>query len=249
MNAPDPNQAPDLDQLDPVSRWQFERTPETLNRAVRDLDPLIKQTLNNIGAPNDPYLYSQARVLAANALHSYDPGHGAEVRTWVSRQLMPLRRMRRESQSSIKIPDSVQLDSYKLHSAQREFEDEHDREPDLHELSERAGISVPRIKKVRKQFLQMPADGAFTGGGDDEGVNQPDHSEPDYTTEAADYVYHEADYADRKILEHLLGYANSEPLDGVRLAAMLKIHPSQVSRRAAKLRLRINEYTRILEGR
>lgn len=235
--------------ITPYDSWKSDPSPQNLHRAVKKMDPTIKNVMQSIGAGSDPYIYSQARVLTAKALETYDPQYGASLPTWVSRQLMPLRRMRRESQASIKMPESIQLDAYRIMSASRELEDIHGREPTLEEISEEAGVSLPRIKKVRRLNKQMPADGVFAGGGDDQGVAAPDHSEPDFQTEAADYVYHESDYVDKKILEHKLGYAGADLWDGQTLAHSLKVSPAQISRRSAKLALKMNEYTRILEGR
>lgn len=230
--------------------WQPPADPLALRQAVRDLEPTIQQTLSNMGVQNDPYLHSQARVLTAKAIQTYDPSYGAALPTWVNRQLMPLRRMKRESQQSITMPESIQIDAYRLMSAERELEDRLGREPTLEELSEEANVAIPRIKKVRRRNFQTPADQQFVGGagGTEEGVASPGYSEPDWVGEAADYVYTESDYVDKKILEHKMGYAGAEEMDGQTLAKKLGVSPAQISRRAAKLAFKMNHYARILEG-
>lgn len=248
IDQPETLQEP-ADAPDAYAQWQVDRSPQSLARVVKDYEPMIRGTLSNIGAGQDPQLYSRARVLTAKAVETYNPEYGASLPTWVSRQLMPLRRMKRETQSSIRIPEGIQLDAYKLSRAQEEYMDEHDREPDLLELSDRTGLSVQRIKKVREKNVSVPSDAAISGvGGDDDKAFNPAHSEPDWTTEASDYVYHEVDYLDRKIMEHLMGYAGSEVMQGKDLADQLGISASQVSRRAARLAYKINEYRRILES-
>lgn len=244
MDTPEPIETVETPQ------WQPPSDPMALRQAVRDLEPTIQQTLSNIGIQNDPYLHSQARVLTAKAVQTYDPSRGATLPTWVNRQLMPLRRMKRESQQSITMPESIQLDAYKLMSSERELEDRLGREPTLEELSEEAGVAIPRIKKVRRRNIQTPADQQFVGGagGTEEGVSSPGYSEPDWVGEAADYVYTESDYVDKKILEHKMGYAGAEEMDGQTLAVKLGVSPSQISRRAAKLAYKMNHYARILEG-
>jgi DNA-directed RNA polymerase specialized sigma subunit len=219
------------------------------------LDPGIRQTIHAIGGGSDPYLYSQARVLAAKAVETYDPQYGASLPTWVNRQLMPLRRIRREKQMAIKIPDSVQLDAYHLMRAESDFTDEHGREPDLLELSDATKMSTQRIEKVRKQFVSILGDSSInpdsenTSAMSDSGGGQAaEFSSPDYDSEAMGYVYHESDYVDRKILEHKTGYGGADVLNGAELAAKLKISPAQVTRRAAKLTYKINEYRRMLEA-
>ena len=238
-----PEPAPDA-----YTQWMVERTPQALQRVVKDYDPMIRGTLSNIGAGQDPQLYSRARVLTAKAVETYNPEYGASLPTWVSRQLMPLRRMKRETQSSVRIPEGLQLDAFNISRSTEEYIDEHEREPDLLELSDRTGLSVQRIKKVREQNVSAPSDAAIAGTGEDDKAFTPAHSEPDWMTEASDYVYHEVDYTDRKILEHLMGYAGSEVMQGKDLADQLGVSASQVSRRAARLAYKINEYRRILES-
>jgi len=241
MDSPDPQE--------PLALWLQEPSPQNLAGVVNTLDPIIKSTLTQIGGAGDPYLYSQGRVLAAKAVETYDPSYGASLPTWVNRQLMPLRRARRERQTSVRVPESVQLDAYQMMSAEREFMDTHDREPDLEELSELTKLPVKRIAKVRQAFIRTMTDAATDPdmGTEDKGVQGAAHSFPDHDKEALDYAYHEADYVDRKILEHKLGYGGALPLNGVELARLTKVSPAQITRRAAKLTMRLNEYRKILE--
>lgn len=237
---------------DPYEAWRREPTPGNLNRVVKSLDPGIKHTLHQIGAGSDPYLYSQARMLTAKAVQSYDPEYGAQLPTWVNRQLLPLRRMRREKQTAVKIPESAQLDAMALHQAENEFMEKHNREPDLLELSDAAQIPVRRIEKVRKQFVkfvhddQLNPDTADSSG--EAGGAAISHSEPEHGQEATEYVYHESDYVDRKILEHKTGFGGAPVLNGAEIAKKLGISPASVTRRSAKLTYKINQYRQILEN-
>ena len=61
------------------------------------------------------------------------------------------------------------------------------------------------------------------------------------THEAMDYVHHDSDYIDRKILEHKSGYGGAELLSPAAVAQKLGLTPSQLSRRSAKLALKIND--------
>ena len=249
--APAPNLNPEnpVVELSPYERWKAEPTPQNMSSVVKSLDGPIRQTLHSMGAGNDPYLLSKARTLAAGAVQTYNPEAGAGLHTWVNRQLMPITRMRREKQTAIKIPESVQLDAYRLMQAEREFEDTHGREPDVEELADAVSMPVSRIAKVRERFVRIMHDDAAGASGGEEATSglAVEHTEPDFGTEAVGYVHHESYYIDRKILEHKTGYGGAEILNGAELAAKLKISPAQVTRRAAKLTYKINQYTRWLE--
>jgi len=238
----------------PFDVWKAKPTPQNLSSVVKYLDPAIKQTIQSIGGGSDPYLYSQARVLAAKAVESYDPTYGAGLHTWVNRQLLPLRRIRREKQTAIKIPESVQLDAFHLMRTEEEFKEEYGREPDLEELSDKARMPIRRIEKVRQKFVSIVGDSATdpdaqneSAAGNSKGGVASEYSTPDYDTEAMDYVYQDSDYGDRKIMEPNAGYGGGSPLSGVELAAKLRVSPAQITRRAAKLTYKINEYVKMLE--
>jgi DNA-directed RNA polymerase specialized sigma subunit len=229
--------------------WRNDPTPENLSGVVSELSPMIKSTVHNIGGGSDPYLQSQARILAAKAVSTYNPEAGASLNTWVSRQLMPLRRIRREKQAPIKIPESVQLDALHLHNVEQEFISENGREPDLYELSDRASMGIPRIEQVRKKFIKTPSEieSSADYSTEDSPIAGAAYSYSDFESEATDYVYAESDYIDRKILEYKTGYKNSPVLDGQQIAQKLGISPAQVTRRAAKLTYKIQNYYNILE--
>ena len=62
-----------------------------------------------------------------------------------------------------------------------------------------------------------------------------------YSGEAMDYVYRDADYIDRKIMEMKTGYGGGEALPPSVVAQRLNLTPTQLSRRSAKLALQIRE--------
>lgn len=235
-------------ELSPYDRWKSEPTPQHMAGVVKSLDGSIRQAMHSMGAGNDPYLMSRARTLAAGAVQTYDPAAGAGLHTWVNRQLLPINRMRREKQTAIKIPESVQLDAYRLMQAEREFEDENGREPDVEELADAVSMPVARIAKVREQFVRIMHDDAAGASGGEEPTSgiSVEHETPDFDTEALSYVHHESDYIDRKILEHKTGYGGAEVLNGAELAAKLNVSPAQITRRSAKLTYKVNQYAKWL---
>jgi DNA-directed RNA polymerase specialized sigma subunit len=214
--------------------------PDNLFAVVEHLNPVINYSLSTINATNDNLIKNKAKVFAADAIKKYDPMHGASLPTWVSGQLMQLKRFRREVNQPIKVPERTQLDAYTLAKAEQDFIDKFDREPDVEELADHAKMPRKRIEKIRKTFRAMPTQGAFG-----EGFTQ---SETDFGTEALDYIYKDADRVDRKIIEMKTGYGGRyDPMPPNKIAAMLGLTPSQLTRRSIKLSLRIQDVEKNLQ--
>lgn len=217
--------APELDAPPP---------PVDLKSAVEALRPTIDYSLLQMGANDDPYLRIRADTIAAKAVATYKPEHGASLPTWVTQNLMQLRRERRESSNSIRVPERVQLDSFALAKATAEFLDQHGREPNILELADATHLPPRRIEHVRAHEVPTANAAAF-------GENSSAVTTPSYDKEALDYVYAEADPVDRKILEMRMGYGGKYPTMASKrdIAAAVKLHPAQVSRRSLQLALRI----------
>lgn len=207
---------------------------EDISATVDKLKPHINYALVQVGGQDDPFLRTRARNIAAQAVKSYKPEYGASLPTWVSQQLMQLRRDRRESQSMIRIPERVQLDALSIQKARMEFLDAHGRDPDDVELADAAAIPIKRIRHVRE--FSVPTVGAATLG--DGGVHLPN-----YDSEAMDYVYQSADPIDRAILEQRMGVGGKHPvpLDKAVIARNLGLDPAQVTRRSLRLALRLQK--------
>lgn len=215
-------------------------TPDKLADVVEHLNPVINYSLSSINAANDNLIRNKARIFAADAVKKYDPAHGAALPTWVSGQLMQLKRFKREVNQPVKVPERVQLDAYTLSRAEQEFMDKFNREPDVEELADYAKMPRKRIEKIRRSFRAMPSQGAI---GD--GFTQ---YETDFGIEALDYAYKDADKIDRKIIEMKTGYGGRyEPMAPNKIAAMLGLTPSQLTRRSIKLSMRIQEIEKNLQ--
>lgn len=204
-------------------------------QVVKALQPHIDYSVQSIGAHGDPYVRTMANVLAAKAVKNYNPEMpgAAGLHTHVKNQLQQLTRINRRSRSVLQVPERSQMDAFALAKARRTFEDQHGREPDTGELADHSGFSIKRIERVTRQTRPTPGEAAF----------ETDHEKDatDFTPEAVDYVYHDADHVDRKILEHKIGFGGAELLPPHVVAQKLGLTPSQLSRRSARLSLKINE--------
>jgi len=215
-------------------------TPDRLNDVVDHLSPVINYNLSTINAGSNNLIKNKAKIFAAQAVKKFDPNSGASLPTWVSGQLMQLKRYNREVNQPVKVPERVQLDAYSISRAEKEFYDKHNREPDVEELSDYAKMPRKRIEKVRLSFRAMPSQGAI---GD-----SFTQSETDFGAEALDYTYKDADRVDRKIIEMKTGYGGRyDPMSPNKIAVMLGLTPSQLTRRSIKLSLKIQEIEKNLQ--
>lgn len=216
-------------------------TPDKLYNVVETLNPIINYSLSTINASSDNLVRNKAKLFAAEAIKKYNPAAGAGLHTWVSNQLMQLKRFNRDIKQPVKVPERTQLDAYSLSRAEQEFIDLYDREPDIEELADYAKMSRKRIEKIRRTFRAMPTQGALGDGAT--------QTETDYGTEALDYIYTDADKIDRKIIEMKTGYGGRyEPMPPNKIAAMLGLTPSQLTRRSIKLSLRLQEIEKNLKS-
>lgn len=224
--------------LSPYERWKLHKDKDTLYELTKSLRPTIDSVVASLGGTGNPHISAKARVIAAKAIQSYDPEAGTSLPTWVSQQLRQLTRDIRKSNNTVHVPDGVQLDAYNLYRAEQEFIDEHGREPTVDELADRAHLSVKRIKDVRTKMRPVIADASTE---DVDGSSMLELTSSDYTQDALDYVYAESDRNDKKILEYTVGYGGQQVLDNKSIMDKLKLTPVQLSRRKARLSMRINE--------
>lgn len=215
--------------------YTLEPSNANLGHVLKSLDPVINSSLASIGEAGNSFLRSKAKLYAAQAVKSYSPESGASLHTWVANQLFRLRRAKRESNSPAKVPERTQLDAYHIFSKEREFQDLHNREPDIHELSDYAKMPVKRIAKVRAQFFRVPTAEAVGG------IDGITDAESDYMDEAISYLYDDLDHVDKKILEHRTGYGGSPILSNGDLARKLDVRPDVISKRSARLGSKIME--------
>lgn len=225
----------DFDQS--YAAYQADPTQENLSRVVKGLRPTIDFNLAQQNASSDPLIRAKAMSFAVDAVQKYDPTRGASLPTFLSSQLRQLSRVARQSRSPVKIPERIQLEAMKLNHARKAFFDDHGREPDTLELADTVGMPVKRIEKIRRYQVAVPSEETM---GDTEAAG------PDYEREALDYVYHDSDHLDRRIMELKMGFAGHPVLPPKDIAVALNLSPTQLSRRSARLALRINNITRAL---
>lgn len=221
------------------SDWQRDPNPNTLGKVVKALEPAVQQNLHRMGAAGDPLLASQGRLVAAQAVKTWDPASTATLPSWVGSQMVRINRFRRNNTHAIHIPEGVQLDAMKVENARREFVDKHDREPDQIELADFVHMPLKRLRTVQTAMRPTPSDSVFESG-------IMGHT-TDYQQEAMDMLYQDADQADRAILEGRVGYNGAPLKSSIELMKKTKMNPVQIAKRVMRLTHRLQGLTQDLE--
>ncbi len=224
--------------LSPYEIYMTNKTPENLYKVTKSLKPTIDSAVATMGGGGNPQISARARVVAAKAIQTFDPAVGVSLPTWVSNQLRQLTRDIRKSNSVMSVPDGVMLDAYTLYKKSAEFEEENDREPTVEELADITHMSKKRIEDVRKKMMPVVNETATESENGDSLVT---NSRDDFTQDALDYVYSDSDTTDKKVLEYTVGYGGEKVLDSKEIMRKLKLTPVQLTRRKARLTMRIQD--------
>ena len=219
--------------------YQDDPTPDTLRGVVDALHPLITHQAANYGGSDTPNIRHQARLLAADAVRSYDPASGTQLTTWVQSNLRGLARYKRETNAPVRIPERAQLDAWHIEKTRRKYVDEHGDEPDVHQLADAASMPVKRLTAVAAYTRPMAAEGGTFSA-------SPTHM-TDHLDEALGYVYSNSDKTDRTIIEHLTGYGGRPMLQKQQIAAKLGVSPAMITRRADRIGNATSEFDRQLQ--
>ena len=226
----------DTDTLDDMwSQWKTTNNPDHFDKMIQASKPVIDSALTSYAGGNKA-LTGKAKVLAANAIKTYDPSHGTKLRTHIMTQLQPLIRMHRETNAVIKMPERVYIDLYKSNNEYQKFSDEHGREPSDLELADRTGLSAKRLNYIRRFSKgEMYEGGMKTPSEEGEEVYYPGVQQVSPKTVWTEYLHHDLPPVDQKILEWKTGFGGHEILSTNDIAKRLSITPSAVSQRSAKI--------------
>lgn len=193
------------------------------------LNPTIDSALKSFTQGDNAYR-TKARVLAMNAVNTYDPSKGASLQTHVYNNLQRLQRISAQRAGIIRMPENAALQRRAIEKAREDIELETGEEPTLEELADRVGLSIRRINKL----MTMPttaSESQFTGDTGDMWAKKEDHALDLYDR----YIYEDLDRTDKKIYEWSTGYGGTRKLSRKEMARKLGISEAAVSLRSTKI--------------
>jgi DNA-directed RNA polymerase specialized sigma subunit len=200
--------------------------------------PVIDTGIKSYGQ-NNRALETRARLLVADAAKKFDPTRGVKLRTYLMTQLQPLSRHARDFGQVTRVPERVNTDLYAVNQSSQEYFDKFGRESSDKELADATGLSMRRIAYVRKFANPETAESSLV---DDENVVMyPGTETPDPDKILLEYVHHDLDPVDQKILEWRSGIYGKQKISNNEIAKRLRLSAGSVSQRAAKIAARIKQ--------
>jgi len=232
----------DWDRL--YEQWNAQQTPEQLREVIRKLDPVIGSAVSSYAGPKaSPTIHQRAKLLAADAVRTYDPERGAGLNTHVYNQLRALQRMAPQVTDPLAPPERFRRQQQEITQANESFFDEMGREPTDEEIAEVTGIPPKRITKVRNRMRARIPISAYEESfdEDDEAADIVGSERTEYD-DWVDAVYDDLGEIDRLIMMHRTGYRNADVLSNQEIAQKLDVSPAAVSQRVSRIQKRLDEF-------
>lgn len=213
--------------------WQANPSPTTTGALLRTVKPSLDKAISaHIGA-GDPIVNGQAKKIALGAFKTYDPTK-ARLGTHLMNQLQSLKRITRRQTQVLGVPERISLAYNQMTGATAELEERLGREPTDNEIADHMGLSLSRLRQVRRSPAPM-SEGYFSEAGEDDegGFNPEVLSSP--SRAYLNLVYSDLDPVNQKIMEWTLGMNGRRPISNQAIAAKLRISPGAVSQRKASI--------------
>jgi DNA-directed RNA polymerase specialized sigma subunit len=138
----------------------------------------------------------------------------------------------------VRTPENVVRRAAELHAREDDWRMEHGREPTDEDMADFTGMSVKRIKDLRRKsraFMsesQLPAD-------EQGNVSTPAVSAPSSVASAAEMLHKSLTDVERRVFEWKTGYGGARPMSNAEIARRLKMSPSAVSQMGKTLAHRL----------
>lgn len=153
--APDENEKVEFAPVDLKSRdhklylqWRETGSKQALGELVTSLNPLIiKEVKRSAGSLPPAALSGRAKQLVIGAVHKYDPAFGASISTFVTNELMKLRRLNYTHQNNVRLPENLHLEWHEYNTAYQNLLDKLNREPTDEEMA--ASLNWKKAKVVK----------------------------------------------------------------------------------------------------
>jgi DNA-directed RNA polymerase specialized sigma subunit len=202
---------------------------------LKELQPTIDSALRRYAGDDKAYL-TQARMLALDAVKTYDPNKKAALSSHVFTNLQRLQRITAQRGNLVHVPENAALQRRVVDRAKNAYEMDNGVEPTVEELADMTGLSQDRIHKL-SQYVGVTSESMTT---DDKGDSL--YSKESKALELYDrYIYDDLDRIDKKIYEWSTGYGGAPIIDRASMAKKLGISQAAVSQRATKISNKFNQ--------
>lgn len=244
LQLPQQPQNHDVGKLEPefhdvYQTWKSAPTPKTRGMFLNRAKPIVDRAISTYAPSQSPAIRSRAKILAVQALDTYDPAKGS-LRNHLLANLRGLQRYQGQQANIIAIPERIALDRQHLREAEENLQDNLGRDPSDLELANYTGLSLRRITHIRSA-VQSVASGSIM---DEEGdVYSPASQLPGQSTDdqLLEMVYYDLGDIDKNIMAYTLGMFGASKISDDELAKRLGITRSAISQRRAKIQKMVDE--------
>lgn len=216
-----------------ISRWVKYNAPKDASAIYNHLKPTIDSAVTSYAGGNRSMRVPAYRI-AFDAVKTFDPSKGVDVRTHVYNNLKRLNRINADRSNIVHIPEGVSRDRQLIAKTISDFTDEYNREPNDDELSDITKLSKKRIDHIMSHSSAISSSESVTAEGADR-VSSKGISDDTYI----DYLYSSSDNIDKKIIEMTSGVRGSKIYKSTEVARRLNMTPAAVSLRMNNLRKRM----------
>ena len=213
--------------------WKEVPTPDNMANVVNALAPTINAEVHRYPG-SKPIMRGRAKTLAIKAIKSYDPAQGAKLRSWVVTQLQPLSRYNQQMRP-IRTSELAIRQAAEAHRVQQELSDTLGRDPSNEELADEIGLSVKRIKELRKRVKPTVYETAFETVDSEDPNSLPGTVDSNKMDTAEAIVYQSLSARDRMIYDMKVGRHGKTTIPNHEIAKRLGVTPALISQRSASI--------------
>lgn len=220
--------------------WKADPNPQNSGKILKTVEPVLSAALRTYaGSSPSPTIRSRAKIMALNAIGTYDPTR-AKLRTHLMTQLQGLRRHVAREGMAVSVPEQVALDLGHVRDAENRLRDQLGREPSDMELADHTRLSTKRLAYLR-QHRHARSEGSMQRPTEDgENIYSPAVIPTGNHSAWHEFVYQDLDPVDQVILEHTLGLHNRPVLQNQEIARKLRLSPGAISQRKARIQQKLN---------
>lgn len=221
---------------EPYKAWKEKPGPDTSHALLGAVRPVINEAIRSYGAGSQgsPNLATRAKMMALNAMGTYDPAKGS-LRTHLLSSLRGLQRVGAGEANIITMPEQVALDRQQLQKAEKDLHDQLGRAPSDAELADSTGLSRKRLGYIRQGQAGLNT-GTFGVGQRDEAFMPATQIAGQSEDDAwADLVYHDLSPTEQVVMQHTLGMGGHPVLNTAEIAKKLGVSPGMVSNYRKKI--------------
>lgn len=218
--------------------WSQEQTTPNTMKMLELFKPDMEKAITAAGGQVSPLTTGQAKRKVLDAVKSYSPERGANIKTWVAQHLQGLNRDMRKNKFSVKVPEEKARDAARIQSFIAEEESKVNRELSDSEVADKLGVSLKAVRVARLGSSPEKIDSYVNL----EGVED----EMDENKLIMDMVYYSLNPTQQVIMEYGWGYNDVPKAEGKEIAKKLKISPAAVSQNIAKIREMLQDAQRVI---